>query len=484
MAMVGTVVLNNVTNPDWGANFNVGDTLQVIISGAMPNQPVYVSDSVNGTSTMGTTDGNGNFTYVAVEQTSSIGSYTQVWTVGNITASPALSYIVGQLGSTGTVTTTDTGQTTDGNMDGYSTLSINNGVVSAYSETDLDYTSSLYYDSSTVATLFDEGSQVNQLVSGVSSGSTNLTMTANATAWHDYDLQTDHYAVAYLVSGGYYVNPLYWGDSCEEDSGDCSIDSAGDDAGDYDYEITADFIYMGSTLADQMYIPQDGSSPLPDVSVYGSFLAEVGATPSGPVIKVVADWGEAIALIGGIALTAESSLNPHRYLPGPAPIPYLLDLDGDAYEDPTATSRQLRVRTYVVRDTNGFHWYNNYPLTITERFSQISGSGDLPAAHNWINGRADDFDGKGRIADNYQISSWNNNEIWYWQRYWASGFYAPGLSVPAIAGYPPGVIPLMIKDFKSICRPGIFGTQGVDLDLNWVGINGDLGPGTACKVPK
>lgn len=113
---------------------------------------------------MGTTDVGGSFTYSMVEQTSNIGNYTQVWSVGSIQISPALTFVVGdgQLGTGGAVTMTSTGQTTGGSVTGVSYLSISSGTITTYSATELSPTASLYYDAQTVATLYDEGTPVLQ----------------------------------------------------------------------------------------------------------------------------------------------------------------------------------------------------------------------------------------------------------------------------------------------------------------------------------
>ncbi len=507
MAMVGTVVLNNVTNPNWGANFNVGDTLQVIISGAMPNQPVYVSDSVNGTSTMGTTDGNGNFTYVAVEQTSSTGSYTQVWTVGNITASPALSYIVGQLGSTGTVTTTDT-KTPDGNLEAISTLSITNGVVSTYSATELDYTSSLYYESSTTATLFEEGTRVSGLQSEVLSGNTTLTMSANATAWDDYDLQTDHYAVSYFLTGDYYLNPLYWGNDCEDAEGDCSIDGIED----FDYYLTAQAIYLGSTLADQTYIPLDGSVPPFNDAVYDNFVASSAPPyPSNVSFKInVKAWFKQLSIFGAaVALTWKNHNYESTQLTNP--IPFLVDLnpmpDGDSYQTYTSANSGLkRQREYVVKDILGRPW-PGANIAINERFSDKVGPGKLPDPDGYwhLGGTVppqytlseetlfQDHQGiRDLLVDNIAYSALLGGEVGFIQYFYASGFSPPpwmslpsGFSLPGIANTAQGiVVPLWIKDSYNGCSRHVFvAGQPVRLNPGYVGFNGDAGPGMGCASP-
>jgi hypothetical protein len=78
-------------------------------------------------------------------------------------------------------------------------------------------------------------------------------------------------------------------------------------------------------------------------------------------------------------------------------------------------------------------------------------------------------------------------EVDFWQQYWATGFNAPGLILPllpAYAGATGPAVPLMIKD--PLMLEGsffYFGTQGVEINSSFVGINGDMGPrsGKVCK---
>ncbi|HZQ51412.1 MAG TPA: hypothetical protein VFB14_04395 [Bryobacteraceae bacterium] len=197
-----------MTHPNLAPDFEVGDTFQITISGAPPHQPVSVSQNVGSTQQVGETDANGNFIYSMVEQTSNIGSYTQVWSVGSIHISPAISFMVGQLGTGGTISTTDTGQTTGGYVIGVSTISITNGNISTYSATELNATAGLYYDAQTVGTLYQDGTAILQGATAVSANGAAGAFSASAVAWDDYDLQTDHYVVAFSV-GEYYENPLY-----------------------------------------------------------------------------------------------------------------------------------------------------------------------------------------------------------------------------------------------------------------------------------
>lgn len=80
-------------------------------------------------------------------------------------------------------------------------------------------------------------------------------MTASANDWNEYTLQTDHYAVAFIVSGSLFSNPLYFGDgSCDDASSDCSIGIGGGALW-----VTEASIYLGSTLADVLSAPANAS---------------------------------------------------------------------------------------------------------------------------------------------------------------------------------------------------------------------------------
>ena len=142
---LATVVAQNITHPALSPSFLAGDSYQYTVYGP-PNQPVYAVQNSGPMNQVGQTDGNGVYVTTGVEQTGWIGNYTQVWFVGNTQASPALTFFVGQLGTGGTLTSTDIGQTSDGSVVGTSIVSIGNGTVSTYSATELDYTASLYYD--------------------------------------------------------------------------------------------------------------------------------------------------------------------------------------------------------------------------------------------------------------------------------------------------------------------------------------------------
>jgi hypothetical protein len=84
-----------------------------------------------------------------------------------VQATPALTFMVGQLGSGGTITTASIGQTSDRAVTDVSTISITNGTATAYSITELDHTVSSYYDAYTTAGLYEEGNLVQSAASNV-----------------------------------------------------------------------------------------------------------------------------------------------------------------------------------------------------------------------------------------------------------------------------------------------------------------------------
>jgi hypothetical protein len=486
-----TLNLTNVTHPNLTPNFAVGDTFQITIHGA-PNQPVNLTQTANGstgTSYMGNTDVYGNYTITGMEQTGDIGTYTQVWTVGGVQAASAISFVVGELGTGGTVTTTEIGVTADGHLEGISSLSITNGVVSTYSATALDYTASLYYDSNTVATLFDEGSAISQAVTPITT-STAAALSANATAWHDYDLQTDHYAVAYFVSGAYFANPLYWGNSCYVETGDCSINGGGI----YAYWVTAAAIYVGSTVADQTNVPSDASLPAFDLSAYDGFLASSQPPQDMPTFSVqVTEWLKRISLIYPIAKLVDEANNPNHLITAP-PIPMFVDLSEEHYDVNTAE----RQRTFVLKDIYGRPWNMAYPVAVRERFTNITtgGGGTAPEPNGiWFtriprpSAQAEEIV-ESRLTDHHRGNpAVLSAQVNYLQYYYATDFALPsyfdGLSdVFSIPGLSSGIaVPLYIKDSKNKCSPLLYlPAEGISFNWKYIYINGDGGPGTGCRV--
>lgn len=83
----GTLSLQNTSRNS--ANFQVGDNFKLTISGASPNQPLYVSGSQGGQSfgpsQQGQTDASGTFSLAGVMTADSLGQWIEVWAVGSPT---------------------------------------------------------------------------------------------------------------------------------------------------------------------------------------------------------------------------------------------------------------------------------------------------------------------------------------------------------------------------------------------------------------
>ena len=79
------------------SSFNVGDRWQIQISGAAPNSPVAVRGGQNGanvTSTMGTTDSTGSWSYNGQMTQAQVGPWSETWTVGGAQVGPSFSFTV------------------------------------------------------------------------------------------------------------------------------------------------------------------------------------------------------------------------------------------------------------------------------------------------------------------------------------------------------------------------------------------------------
>lgn len=81
---------------------------------------------------------------------------------------------------------------------------------------------------------------------GLAAGS----MTASANSWDDYELQTDHYVIAFFLDD-YYYNPFGYQDGSCDGVGDCTIGPSGGEIW-----LVAATIYLGSTVADQTNVPK------------------------------------------------------------------------------------------------------------------------------------------------------------------------------------------------------------------------------------
>jgi hypothetical protein len=269
-------------------------------------------------------------------------------------------------------------------------------------------------------------------------------------------------------------------------SGDCTIGLGG---GVYWLEAS---IYVGSTLADQTNVPTDGTPPsFSDESVW-AILPNGQTPPSGPALSL-STWKSAVLATGRVLALAEGvySKNGQQH-----PLPMFLELI-DETEVPYVQGMSLarRTRTYLVKDTNGQPWDNVAgtpgPLTVYEKFIKVFGTGGLPDANN------PDFGNKGWNLSNKDLTKYGTMdddigqqfaqpEVDYLQLFWATGFNATGLVLPSTivdVGLPGAgpQIPLFIRDHRSKCKQGDFSVQGIELNTQFVGINGDTGIGTSCR---
>lgn len=82
----GTVTLNNVSYPF--TSIEVGNTVQVQITGAAPNGQVTVVQNGGAPYVFGTTDASGNWQVTATETAANIGDYQQLWYVNGVAVTP------------------------------------------------------------------------------------------------------------------------------------------------------------------------------------------------------------------------------------------------------------------------------------------------------------------------------------------------------------------------------------------------------------
>lgn len=336
-----------------------------------------------------------------------------------------------------------------------------------------------------MGTLFDNGTVIQQ-GQDIESGAAGGGLSATANNWDDYELQTDHYVVAYFVYGDYYENPLYYQEGSCDDSGDCTIGPGG---GVY-YVVEAN-IYLGSTIADQTNVPQDASAiGLASDSAFDQFLASAPQpVPSGVMFtkdaweKAIRDVAAQIFLARGVYATQNPS-NPYIY-----PLPYLVELIDDTQTSPGGNNLPERDRTYILKDSYGRPWSRANPVSISEIFSFIGGSKSvMPAPNNPTNPNYTPWTSP--FTDMYGFQFIGQPKVWYWQMYYASGFEAPGfpsLPIPGVTGLPNisgPIIPLMIvsKDLSHLPNCMYYGIQGIllspptDATAGYVGINSDTGP--------
>ena len=82
-----------VTGPQNGTNYKVGDSFTLTITApGYPNKTVSVVQNGVGPTQLGVTDAQGNWTVSGAWTAKDIGSYTQIWYVGGIAATPRLMF--------------------------------------------------------------------------------------------------------------------------------------------------------------------------------------------------------------------------------------------------------------------------------------------------------------------------------------------------------------------------------------------------------
>ena len=155
------VRIENLTHPDNTLTYRAGDRLRISITGA-PHEQVYKSSSDGHDATtvrIGITDVNGRF---AAEQLapSRAGLQTEVWSVGQSEASPALTYVPANATCKAHLMTTTVGNPRDRYGMALSVLSALDKTVVIYFGLELSYPTNLYYDLRTIATVFQEQTPV------------------------------------------------------------------------------------------------------------------------------------------------------------------------------------------------------------------------------------------------------------------------------------------------------------------------------------
>lgn len=463
-----TVQVTNLTHPELSPNFLVGDVYQYVVFGP-PNQSVTASKNGGASEYLGQTDPSGRLVLTYQANVNWVGTYTQIWSVGNQMASPALTFLIGQTGTEGTLTTTTIAATPDSSIVGVSSISIANGSATTYSFTEESYNASLYYDVQTVATLSDNGNVIQQ-ASDYQNGSAGGYLSNAAAEWHEFSLQTDHYVVAYLISGGYFQNPYYFQSGYCDESGDCTYGPGGGV-----FYITAASIYLGSTLANQVAIAPDGSIPFNDD--ISNILPGERTPPPGGFGLVVSKWKQALAAAWTITL-ARQAQDPSVVLP------FILQVVGDCQDRHQATSPKglaERNRYYRVLDGQGRPWPDNRPLLVKENIITWTSGDYVSGGGNWSTAaftpHADEDVKGGIMLDGLRASLDTLSGTppkGALQQFYALGFPSAGFPYPSIPGYSDNTVPLLVLDTLSPSK-GLFGTLSNLYTQPYIEINNDGG---------
>ena len=304
--------------------------------------------------------------------------------------------------------------------------------------------------------------------SNVTAGSAAGTLSASATAWDDYVLQTDHYVVSFLVAGNLYENPLYFGDGSGDDSSGDVIFEPGS-GGLYVVEAA---IYIGSTVADQTAVPQDGSIPFADDSYLNSFFSTSGSIPKDQVTLKVDQWKAALAAAATAAFI-EHSVKPSAVFPS------ILQVVGDCEFENQPNGLAYRELTYRVLDGQGHPWNSQNPLLINENILTYAGPA-IPGNGEWgTPGLIQNQNERlvfGTFVDTLGQQNIGTPQQDFLQQFFAKGFNVPsGFTLPGLEGYPNPTIPLLIVDRISKAHKGLYGSLGNVFTQRYVGVNGDSG---------
>jgi len=314
-------------------------------------------------------------------------------------------------------------------------------------------------------------------------------MSGNANAWDDYDLQTDHYVDAFDDSGVYY-KPLYFGeDGCDgkiEDGTDCTLGS-----GEGSYVLAEAELYLGSTIANQSDVPQDGSLPAFNLDYLNAFAAassQSTAAVQGQASAWVTKLGDLYHSIRLLESTYDTSpsTNP-RYVP----IPFYVDLKTDCYDTNTAE----RQRTFIIKDLYGSPWNMSFPIRIRERFSNqvnITASSGPLRDGVWYNllpiiSSRDVPITDAEFTDHHRGAPFSYaGPPSYIQYYYATDFTLPGylqpllslLSAPGVSPTLGAAMPLWIKDtYNTFGLTSYTPGEAIVLFPGYVSIDGDKGTG-------
>ena len=203
---------------------------------------------------LGITDRLGRFTLEEARRPTGTGLRTELWSVGNAEASPAVTYkIAGRSAKQGTVIATPAGKIRNRYGMAISALSARLGKVTTYAAVELTYNASLYYEARATSTIYQERKQVK--TSDFSGGAhTSQLLEVLPIHMKTYLLLTKVYAVPFPAASGIY-NPLkFAAGSCYGVNSDCQIVPLGGPA-----RVSHSAIFLGTTAADQTYISHDPS---------------------------------------------------------------------------------------------------------------------------------------------------------------------------------------------------------------------------------